>query len=188
MTLIDRYIPIFQFKEEHGIFVNVAPGMLLDASMRPETMDDPWVRTFIRLREFPDRLAGALGSASELKNRPAFGLNNFVLLGRDGDRELAFGLIGKFWQSDYGLATVDSADGFERFDEQGIAKLVLNISTEVVSDGRTKLMTETRVFCNDRKSIARFTPYWRLIRPVSGFIRRRLLARILSTAVTSSQN
>jgi hypothetical protein len=111
-----------------------------------------------------------------------------VLLGRDGDRELAFGLIGKFWQSDYGLATVDSADGFERFDEQGIAKLVLNISTEVVSDGRTKLMTETRVFCNDRKSIARFTPYWRLIRPVSGFIRRRLLARILSTAVTSSQN
>ena len=188
MMLIDRYIPIFQFKEKHEIFVNVSPGILLDASMRPETMDDPWARTFIRLREFPGRLAGALGGVSELKNRPAFGFNNFVLLGRDGDRELALGLAGKFWQSDYGLATVDSAEEFERFDEQGIAKLVLNISTEIVSDGRTKLMTETRVFCNDRKSIIRFTPYWWLIRPVSGLIRRRLLTRILSTAVTSNQN
>jgi hypothetical protein len=34
------------------------------------------------------------------------------------------------------------------------------------------------VFCPDRASRLRFTPYWLAIRPVSGLIRRRLLAGI----------
>ncbi|WP_201742261.1 hypothetical protein [Mangrovicoccus ximenensis] len=37
-------------------------------------------------------------------------------------------------------------------------------------------MTETRVFCLDRAAERAFAPYWYLIRPVSGLIRRRLLA------------
>ncbi|ABJ14701.1 hypothetical protein I5G24_21295 [Pseudomonas aeruginosa] len=44
--------------------------------------------------------------------------------------------------------------------------------------GATLLHTETRVFCPDRASRLRFTPYWLAIRPVSGLIRRRLLAGI----------
>ncbi|MCA4125719.1 hypothetical protein LDY98_05140, partial [Pseudomonas aeruginosa] len=46
------------------------------------------------------------------------------------------------------------------------------------SAGATLLHTETRVFCPDRASRLRFTPYWVAIRPVSGLIRRRLLAGI----------
>ncbi|SEA49031.1 hypothetical protein [Variovorax sp. YR216] len=39
-------------------------------------------------------------------------------------------------------------------------------------------LTETRVQCVDRSALRHFTPYWWVIRPVSGLIRRRLLARI----------
>jgi hypothetical protein len=44
------------------------------------------------------------------------------------------------------------------------------------------LHTQTRVFCTDEASLRRFRPYWLLIRPVSGLIRRRLLARIAAAA------
>jgi len=50
-------------------------------------------------------------------------------------------------------------------------------------DGRTRLLTETRVHCVDAGARRRFTPYWWLIRPVSGLIRRRLLARIDDAAL-----
>lgn len=185
MTLIDRYLPEFQFSERHQLLANQSPTALLDAVMVPGTTEDPWIHTFIRLRELPNRLWGALGGISGLEKRPLFGLNNFTSLGRDSDRELAFGLVGKFWQADYGLVAVCSPGEFEDFSEPGVAKLVLNFSTQSLGNGRMRLLTETRVFCNDRKSTRRFTPYWWLIRPVSGLIRHRLLARIRDTAATA---
>jgi hypothetical protein len=30
-----------------------------------------------------------------------FGIGDFMPLGRDGDREIAFGLVGRFWQRDH---------------------------------------------------------------------------------------
>ena len=186
MTLIDRYLPVYQFSERHQLLAEATPAALLDAAASPSTTDDPWARSFIRLREFPDRLMGALGSTSGLKNRAAFGFHSFTPLGRDADRELAFGLVGKFWKSDYGSVAIDGPKSFEAFAEPGVAKLVLNFSAESSGDGRTWLRTQTRVFCNDRASTLRFTPYWYLIRPVSGLIRRRLLARIRDAAAVSA--
>jgi hypothetical protein len=146
-------------------------------------VDDPWVKAFIRLRELPARALGALGHSSALKHRPAFGIQNFTLLGRDADLEIAFGLAGRFWQADYGLAALDGPADFEAFDTMGVPKLVLNFSVETSDDGRRILKTETRVFCNDTRSLRRFVPYWWAIRPVSGLIRRRLLVRIRDAAV-----
>ena len=178
MTLIDQLLPRYQFCEKHQLLTSAAPAALLDAALRPEVSDDPWIRRFIQLRELPDRLWGALGGRSGLRQQPAFGIHNFTPLGRDRDQEVAIGLVGKFWQADYGQARIASADGFAQFAEPGVAKLVLNFSTEGAGDGRTWLRTETRVFCNDRVSLRRFTPYWWVIRPVSGLIRKRLLGRI----------
>lgn len=176
--LIDRYVPVCQFRERHEMLVDAPPAMLLDAVLQPDISDDPWMRTFIRMREFPERFLSRLTGSGELKGKPPFGLDNFLLLGRDGDREIAFGLLGKFWKFDYGQVRVPDAAAFHRFDAPGVAKLVLNLTAEKMADGRTRLATETRIFCNDRKSVLCFTPYWWLIRPVSGLIRRRLLARI----------
>jgi hypothetical protein len=179
--LIDHYLPVFQFREQHHMQADAPPGALLDAAAQPQTSEDPWARRFIALRELPGRLSGARG----LQHTPPFGLGNFVLLGRDGDRELAFGLLGKFWQADYGLMPVADASAFSQQQAPGVAKLVLNFSTSEDASGRTRLHTETRVYCNNRLALLRFTPYWWLIRPVSGLIRKRLLVRINQVAQQS---
>jgi hypothetical protein len=182
MALIDKYLPVFQFNERHQLLMDALPAGLLDEVTLSDASDDPWVRAFISLRELPDRFLGALGRGSALKNRAAFGLHDFTLLGRDSDREIVFGLVGKFWQFDYGLVAMNNSDEFERFTVVGVPKLVLNFRLESLDNGQARLLTETRVFCNDRKSFIRFLPYWWIIRPVSGFMRRRLLVRIRNAA------
>jgi hypothetical protein len=183
MHLIDQFLPHYQFREKHQLLSSAAPTALLDAALRPEISDDPWTRRFIQLRELPDRIWGALGGRSGLQQQAAFGIQNFTHLGRDGDQEIAMGLVGKFWQADYGQASVADAEAFTQFTEPGVAKLVLNFSTDAAEDGHTWLRTETRVFCTDQDALRRFTPYWYLIRPVSGLIRQRLLARIRDAAL-----
>jgi hypothetical protein len=140
------------------------------------------VSIFIRLRELPGRVLGALGRPSALKNRAAFGLEDFTVLGRDADREIAFGLAGRFWRSDYGLVALAGPEEFAALTELGVPKLVLNFSVERSTGAEVWLRTQTRVFCNDRKSLIRFVPYWSIIRPVSGLMRGRLLARIRDAA------
>ena len=183
MSLIDQFLPRFQFHEKHQLLTRADPAAMLDAALRPEVSDDPWTRRFIQLRELPDRVWGALGGSSGLRHRPAFGIHNFTPLGRNGDQEVAMGLVGKFWQADYGAVAIAGPEAFAKYPDLGVAKLVLNFSTEAADDGRTWLRTETRVFCNDRASLRRFTPYWWLIRPVSGLIRKRLLVRIRDAAL-----
>lgn len=182
MTLIDRYLPDYQFAEEHSRFIPAPAARLLDVVGRPEVVDDPVARRLIALREAPNRIAGRLGFASNLKNRPSFGFANFTFLGRDGDRELAYGLAGRFWQSDYGLIEVDDAPAFLALDPSGIAKLVMNFTVEAEGTG-TRLTTRTRVYCGDDATKRSFSPYWLLIRPASGLIRRRLLKRAHDAAM-----
>jgi hypothetical protein len=183
MQLMERLMPHYQFSEKHRLLTQASPAALMDAVLQPGVSEDPWARRFIQLRELPDRLRGALGGSSRLKDQPPFGIDNFTLLGRDGDAEVALGLTGRFWQADYGQLPVAGADGFAAFAKPGCAKLLLNFSTQAEAGGGTWLLTETRVWCTDRAALLRFTPYWYLIRPVSGLIRHRLLARVRDAAL-----
>lgn len=180
--LIDRYLPHYQFAERHALRIDAPAGRVLDAAQRPDVADDPLARQLIALRELPSRLAGRFGVASRLRGRGSFGVDDFTPLGRDGDREIAFGLAGAFWQADYGLVPLPDAAAFEDLQRPGVAKLVLNFHAEPVTGGGTLLVTHTRVHCPDAPSLRRFRPYWLLIRPASGFIRGRLLRRIARAA------
>lgn len=178
MELSQRYLPQFQFVERHQLPLRATPRQALDAVGELAVHDDPLVRTLLYIREAPARLAGALGWRNSLKGRATFGLHEFTLLERDADRALAYGLIGRFWRSDFGLQPVSDAAAFDAYAEPGVAKLVLSFHCSSGADGRTTLHTETRVYCPDRRSRLLFTPYWLAIRPASGLIRRRLLAAI----------
>lgn len=184
MSLIDRYLPRHQFSEEHSRYIPAPPARVLDVLGRPEVLDDPVTRGLIALRETPNRLAGRLGFASRLQHRPAFGIAQFTPLGREGDSEVAYGLAGRFWQSDYGLVEMQGAEAFAALDAAGIAKLVMNF-TAVPEGAGTRLTTRTRVWCGDGAALRRFRLYWLLIRPASGLIRRRLLKRAHDAAMQS---
>ena len=173
MPLIAEYLPQFQFSETHSAAVKAAPDAILDAvtAYRPES--DPFFRTMIALRELPARLTG--------KQRPEpFGMANFTLLERTPNG-LVYGLIGQFWQADYGLRPVTDGHAFKAFDEAGTPQLALGFDVHQTPKGH-RLTTQTRVFCPDRESFRRFRPYWLLIRPVSGLIRRRILGAVRKTA------
>ncbi|HEY4081599.1 MAG TPA: hypothetical protein VGM81_12975 [Burkholderiaceae bacterium] len=182
MKLLSHYLPNYQFAEEHSLYIPASPGLVLDAASRPEVVDDPLARRLIALRELPNRLLGRLGFASALSTRPAFSASNFTFLGRDADHELAYGLAGRFWRSDYGLVEMADARDFEALDPAGLAKLVLNFTAQVEGSG-TRLTTRTRVWCGDNSARRRFNAYWLLIRPASGLIRRRLLQRVRDAAL-----
>jgi len=114
-------------------------------------------------------------------------LDDFAFLGRDRDYGLAFGLIGAFWRADYGLLDIHTVEAFRNCDSMDVCRLVMGFTAESTSGGETVLSTETRVFCPTPNVRRKFTPYWYAIRPVSGVIRRRMLARIRRQAENAIQ-
>ena len=181
MPWIDDWLPSWQFDEVHHIHSAAAPGGLLDAAAAYDPAHDRWITTALALREAPGRLAAALGLHSALGDRRSFGLGDFVLLGRDGDDALAYGLAGRFWEPGYGLQPLADGQAFLDHAAPGSAKLLLGFVAQREGD-MTRLTTLTRVACTDDDARRRLAVYWALIRPVSGLIRQRILADIRSAA------
>ena len=171
MTLIDDFLPRYDFRERHSTLIRAPAHIILDCGLRQRAQDDMLVRLAIRLRELPARLL------RRPRGRP-FDLDDFTFLGRDGDRALAFGLAGAFWRANYGLLEIGSPAAFKAIASEDVCQLVMDYSVAAHVSGASVLSTETRVFCPSAAARRRFAPYWYLIRPVSGLIRRRMLARI----------
>ena len=171
MPLIDDFLPHYDFRERHTALVRAPANVILDCVTRQRAQHDPLVRLAIGLRELPSRLMNRSSS------RP-LDLDDFTFLGREGDSELAFGLTGAFWRADYGLLDIGSAEAFKATVRMDVCQLVMSFNVDANASGASVLSTETRVFCPTAEVRRRFAPYWYIIRPVSGFIRRRMLARV----------
>jgi hypothetical protein len=103
--------------------------------------------------------------------------SGFVVLGEEPDRELVLGIVGKFWQLSSGVHRIEP-DDFTRFDTPGFAKAVWNFVVSERADGRSTVVTETRVASTDAEARWKFGWYWRLIAPFSALIRRIVLAQV----------
>ncbi|WP_214512110.1 hypothetical protein [Pseudomonas brassicacearum] len=177
MHLIDSYLPTYQFSELHTVDIPVDPSHAMAAILAHRPEDDRFFRYAIKLRELPMRLLGR-SRHPEADQRASFGMDNFTLLQRNGDVEVAYGLAGKLWKADYGQVVVADAEAFELFNEPGNVKLVISFTCQLLRPGLTRVATQTRVHCLDADALRSFTSYWYLIRPVSGLIRRRMLKAI----------
>ncbi|BBH12448.1 hypothetical protein CH06BL_16960 [Chromobacterium haemolyticum] len=171
-ALAERILPSYQYVETHSRVLPAASDSVLDAVQRIAPADDRWARRFMALRELPGRLSGALP-----ENRPPFGMHSFTPLARDGESEMVLGLAGAFWRADFGLREIGGLEDFIALNEPGVARLLLSFHCEIVAEG-VRLSTQTRVHCPDVATRLRFAPYWYLIRPVSGLIRRRMLRQV----------
>lgn len=180
MSLLHTFLPEHQFSEQHRIRVNAAPARVLDMVSQLDVTDFPLARMFLHLRAIPARIAAAMGRPNARRIDAGFGLHDFTVLGRDGDREFALGLVGRFWEAAGGLVRIE-ASAFRAFSEPNIAKLVMTFVAEPDGAG-TLLTTRTCVHCSDTPARRRFTPYWVLIRIPSGLIRRMMLQRIKQLA------
>jgi hypothetical protein len=103
-------------------------------------------------------------------------MKSFLRLGEKVERELVLGMVGQFWRPRDGLKVI-GPEAFTQFVDPDYAKLAWGFALEA-TDGGTLLRTETRVQCLSADSKRKFRPYWMIIRPVSGLIRRQILAGI----------
>lgn len=132
--------------------------------------NDPLERLAIGLRELPSRFLNR-------SSRSPLDLDDFTFLGREGDSGLALGLTGAFWRADYGLLDIGSPEAFKATVRMDVCQLVTSFNVQANASGASVLSTETRVFCPTAPVRRRFASYWYITSPVSGLIRRRMLAR-----------
>ena len=181
MELMNRLLPEWQFGERHALVLDgVSPAQAFASIVPGLSAEDPLIARAIALRELPGRMLRTLGLSGNALPRQAFGFHSFTLLGEVPEREVAFGLAGRFWQLDYGLRPIADAAAFVNMTDQ--PRLVLNVCVEPVGDHGCRLVTHTRVHCPGDEQRRRFAPYWYAIRPVSGLIRQRLLQRMARVA------
>lgn len=180
---LEDVLPEWDFAETHSLAVpdlppaGIAPH--IDAALRAP---DRWFELAIGLRELPGRIFRRLGVQSVSLPREPFGLHSFTPLnaGQDDNNSRLYGLVGQFWRLDYGLVQIADLNAYLAIDD--LPKLALDVRASPDGQNGTRLETRTRIHCPTPEFRRQFTPYWYLIRPVSGGIRRRMLGKIATAA------
>ncbi len=191
-TLIDEYLPEFDAVERHATIVRAAPARVWTALRRTDFGRSPLIGGLLALRTIPALLTAPRvppppglarrGGALTLDTILAAG---FALLDERPEREMLMGVEGRFWAARRDLRATDS-QRFRAPLAAGLARGAWDFRLEPVEGGMTRLSTETRVRCADAAARRRFLPYWVLVRPGSGLIRRAMLAAIRRAAETAS--
>jgi hypothetical protein len=99
----------------------------------------------------------------------------FTKLAEIPEREIVFGIAGKFWRPDGSLCRIADRDAFAAFSEDGCVKAAWNLRLDSAGDGTCTLSTETRIAYFGPAARRKFRAYWSLVGPFSGLIRRALL-------------
>jgi len=163
-TLLDQILPEYQFTERHRVWVDAPPEAALAAAREVSLGEMKLARLLFRIRGLRNLGHGPLWEQM-LAGR-------FVALGEITGREVAGGTIGQMWKLSGGhVPRIAGAPEFTNFSLPGYAKAVMSLAADRV-DGRTELVTETRVFATDEGARQAFSRYWLVIRLGSGLIRR----------------
>ncbi len=172
MTLLDDFLPSYDFVERHRIVCRASASATWRALHEADLVDSRLARALIALRgmKTPPRLT-----------LDALIASGFSALAESPERELVMGLAGRFWTPSGGRIETDAA-GFRGPIPPGTARVAWNFLAEPRSDGTTLLHTETRVACADAAARRRFRTYWFVIRPGSGLIRRAILRAVRAHA------
>ena len=185
--LIDDYLPDFDAVERHATVVRARPERVWAALRSTDFGRSPLIGGLLALRALPSWLAAPFGARRRSAQRgrgltlDAIVSVGFALLDERPGRELVLGVEGRFWTLRGDLRSTDAAR-FRGPLAPGFARAAWDFRVEPLEDGRTRLSTETRVRCADRAARRRFRPYWSLVRPGSGLIRRAMLAAIRRAA------
>ncbi len=92
---------------------------------------------------------------------PQFGAGAWIFLGEQPQRELALGLVGKFWRPIIQYVEVDAAS-FRDFDQPGFAKTVYALAVAESVDGGTLLTGTMRTATTSDSARRWFNRYWTL--------------------------
>lgn len=161
-TEIDRILPHYQFVERHWTIADAPIERVFSIVENVDLSDSRIAKALQAIWRIPARFF-----LSKVPSR-SMSVNDFIPLIRKSPRCLSRGLV-----SGAGQRTWSVAD-FSEYQGPGF-KLAWSYTLTEQGMGRTRIDTETRVFCCDPKTKRWFTLYWAIIRPWSGLIRMDLL-------------
>ena len=168
--LIDDFMASWDAVKRHEIRVKATPAETLTAVREMDLGSDRLIGALLKMRGLRRPATGWAGLVE----------SGFIRLG-ETDRELLAGIVGRFWTPGGGVRRMPP-EQFVEFDEPGHAKATWNFAVEELGNGATRLTTETRILCTDRRARRRFRAYWTVVAPFSGLIRSRALRRIKAAA------
>lgn len=181
--IVPPLLPLSHFEERHSLSgLRASPEHIMGTITNYDTQRDSLLNGLLWVRELPARLIAPLrpdlGITASI---PRFGLHSFTLLTRNST-EIAYGLAGQFWHMNFGLVPIANTQAFVDLNDPDLAKLLLIFRVTVGRNGLATVDTVTQIYCTDTAAKRHLQPYWTLVRPFSGLIRRRILQRIKTNA------
>jgi hypothetical protein len=167
MTPSDEFLPVYHFSEVHSISINADRSKISHAISSYDFRESPVIRFLFFLRGLPRKTATGLDGVKKM------GFN--VLKFQEKD-EIVLGLIGQFWKAKGEIKKIEPHE-FAKFNDPAFAKATW--SFKIIGESAPYVVeTETRIACPDRATRKKFSRYWLLIRPFSGWIRIEMLKAI----------
>jgi hypothetical protein len=169
---LDRVLPRYAHGEVHATDVHAAPDAVWSALHGVTARELPLTRVLTTVRGL------GVGRA----DRPvlsAFVLRGFTVVVDEPPWALVAAAAGQPWRLRGGeMVRLEDRDACAGFARPGFVLMGLSFALEPDGDGRTRLVTETRVQPTDAGAARRFRPYWWAVRAGSGLIRRDLLRAV----------
>ena len=186
--LLDDILPVYDFTEVHSIRIKASAEAVFKAVKEVTPADISVVmRVLFSLRSFPEKLAGRQGLDFIDQEPLLFQMmkRGFIMLAEQPPGEFIFGrvvpdTIGRVWlKSSMQVHEPSDLAGFLAFNSPGYLSVVANfLITDAEQAGFVTVRTESRTKALSEQARKNFTPYWRIIRPFSGLIRRVWLSAI----------
>lgn len=172
---IESYVSDPDVQARYELRVRTTVSATYQAVLSANLSDSWLVRALMRARGYGREIGRGSRTQTLADNLRRGG---FVQLAHVPDREIVFGIAGRFWTPRGGLVRGLTAETFRNFSDAGYAKAAWNFAVTAVPPDETLLSTETRVVCFGRSARAKFRAYWLLVAPFSGLIRRAMLRQI----------
>ena len=169
-TLIDRWLPEWQFGESHERRVRASPRQVFAAIRSRSILGHlPLPHAHLHPESEPEGPGRArLNPPAEKPILDVALAGGFVLLGEDADKELLLGTVviappDIVRAARQGKTPSLDPELFQTLGRPGFARAVMNFRAIPESDGWTRVTTETRVHALDRETQRRFARYWRVM-------------------------
>ena len=175
ITTLKDALPGAEFVEYHSLVIDASPERVWQALTEVEWADLRWTKPFIAIRMSLGGNAG--GSGRLLLEGPVD-----VVLSQPGSY-VAGAKVAQPWRPRPAVGPrIATLDDLAAYDEGTWLKYGLDFALHRLPGDRTRLDTSTLCEPTDDVARRRFRPYWWLIRPFSGLIRREMLRAVARRA------
>jgi hypothetical protein len=172
-TMLDDFVPIYQFAEFHALRIKAPRGRVFAAICDLPSDEITFFRTLTWIRRF-----GRSEQRSILNPPPHEPIlavatrSGFMKLDEQPGYEVVLGTLAVappgWWPTKDKKPTPED---FKALRAPGFALGAINFRLEDAANGETVLTTETRVYATDASTRKKFAAYWRVIYPGSALIR-----------------